>query len=124
MIAWKLFRQMKVIYKKDIIDKILEEIETAKSHNRAIDEISLTYEEAKELIALAFDIRMSMYNFTNFYIKEHTLSAGQDDFIEIEFKPTQLPQYLYFNKIEFRFTFQVEPYFYFVRIAFRPIKLK
>ena len=88
MIAWKLFRQMKVIYKKDIIDKILEEIETAKSHNRAIDEISLTYEEAKELIALAFDIRMSMYNFTNFYIKEHTLSAGQDDFIEIEFKHT------------------------------------
>ena len=33
MIAWKLFRQMKVIYKKDIIDKILEEIETANSLN-------------------------------------------------------------------------------------------
>ena len=78
---------MNVVYKKDIIDKIEEEISLAKRYNKKIEVIYLTYMEAIELTKLVCDVRISHpYSPTNFYIKSYEMSSNSDAFLEIKFE--------------------------------------
>ena len=71
---------MKVEYKKDILDNIVDEIQRSKYLKRTIDIIYLTYDEAKEIMELMSDARCSSYSLKpNFYIKEYNISCNNTD---------------------------------------------